>query len=86
MVFLHQAFDLRPLGYVNCYRKSISATGLNVLHNRVETIFTPRPQNDRRSQFRKVASGALSEAAACTGNDGDFPSMFLLMVFSFLLE
>jgi hypothetical protein len=82
--FLHQAFDLRPLGYVDCHGERLSSIGLNVFHNRVESILAPSSQNDRCAQLAKAASGTLSETAARTRDDNDFPSIFLSMVVSLL--
>ena len=71
--FLHQAFDLRPLGYVDCHGERLSSIGLNVFHNRVESILAPSSQNDRCAQLAKAANGTLSETAARTRDDDDFP-------------
>ena len=61
-----------PLRYINRHGKRLSASGLNVLHNCVETILAPRSQNDRCSQFCKMASGTLAETAVCPCDDNNF--------------
>jgi hypothetical protein len=77
------------LTHYHCHSKRLSAIGLNVLRNRVETILTPRFQNDHCAQACKVASGTLSETAARTRDNDNFsfnvPAHACLLVRSHLL-
>jgi hypothetical protein len=70
--FLDQIFYLHALGHIHGHSKGIPTFCGDVFDNRIQAITAAGTQDNRSTKFGKVASGALAQPTAGTGNDNDF--------------